>query len=235
MIPKLVHLSWKTKDILEDNHPLITNGVGRLQQMNPDWKFVVSDDDDIEQYLKNNLTSKGYELVRNVHIVQKSDLWRLFKIYNEGGLYIDIDRLCNVKLNDIFTDEIKWILPTCRDYDFSQDIMMSAPSNPIFAKTIDLFMQRKMEGCENTYFLGSQTYMHAITMMLCGQLINTNPGIEVMNDIRQKISELSFIKIYREDPPNDTLVYQGNEIDNWENTKRDFYAKSKIKHWTGEW
>jgi hypothetical protein len=77
--------------------------------------------------------------------------------------------------------------------------------------------------------------MHAITMMLCGQLINTNPGIEVMNDIRQKISELSFIKTYREDPPNHTLVYQGNEIDNWENTKRDFYAQSNIKHWTGEW
>jgi hypothetical protein len=235
MIPKLVHLSWKTKDILESNHPLITNGIGRLQQMNPNWKFVVSDDSDIEEYLKNNLTSKGYEYIRNVHIVQKSDLWRLFKIYIEGGLYIDIDRLCNVKLDDIINDEIKWVLPTCRDYDFSQDIMMSEPGNPVFAKTIELFMQRKIEGCENTYFLGSQTYMHSITMMLCGTLINTNPGLEIMNDIRKKISELSFVKTYREDPPNNTIVYHGNDIDNWENTKRDFYAQSSVKHWTGEW
>ena len=235
MIPKIVHLSWKSKDILQSDHPLITKGIGRLRDMNPEWTFVVSDDSDVDEYLKQNLTNKGYQLVKNVHIVQKGDLWRLFKIYNEGGLYIDIDRLCYVKLDTLFDNKTNWVLPTCRDYDFSQDFMMSSPRNPVFAKTIEFFMQRKNEGCENTYFLGSQTYMHAITTMLCGTMINTNPGIDVMNNIRLTIQQMPFIKTYREDPPYDTIVYKGNDVNDLENLKRDFYAKSGIKHWTGEW
>lgn len=235
MIPKIVHLSWKTKDILDSDHPLITRGVGRLRNMNTDWTFVVSDDSDVDNYLKENLTTKGYQLIENSHIVQKSDLWRLFKVYREGGLYIDIDRLCNVKLNTLFDAKTNWVLPTCRDYDFSQDFMMSSPENPVFAKTIDLFMQRKKDGYDNTYFLGAQTYMHAISILLCGSLINTDPGVDVMNNIRSVISQMEFIKTYREDPPYDTIVYKGDDVKDLEDLKRDFYAKSNIRHWTGEW
>jgi hypothetical protein len=36
MIPKKVHLSWKTKDLLDSESPLITEGVKKLIELNPE-------------------------------------------------------------------------------------------------------------------------------------------------------------------------------------------------------
>jgi hypothetical protein len=98
-----------------------------------------------------------------------------------------------------------------------------------------MYLQRVREGHTSQYFLGPQTYMHAVTYTLLGEEVNTNPGIEKMNLIRDKFKEMEFIKTYREVPPNDTIIYKGNIGDELEVLKRDFYAKEGIKHWTGEW
>src|SRR6056300_1250593 len=116
MIPKIVHVTWKTKDILQSNSSLIQNGLKKLVELNPDWEVRVYDDSDIDTYLQQNL-SADYDLIKDDHIVAKSDLWRLLKIYLEGGLYIDVDRLCNVKLSSIIDKETSWVLPTYKDSD----------------------------------------------------------------------------------------------------------------------
>ena len=99
MIPKIVHLTWKTKDILDSDSPIIVNGARKLVDMNPDWKVTVYDDNEVNSYLKDVLDASDYKLIQDKHIVQKSDIWRLFKIYLEGGMYMDIDRLCNKSLS----------------------------------------------------------------------------------------------------------------------------------------
>ena len=83
MIPKIVHTTWSTKDILNSNSILIQNGLKKIIELNPDWEVRVYDDYDIEQYLKEKL-GLDYDLVKDDHIVAKSDIWRLLKIYIEG-------------------------------------------------------------------------------------------------------------------------------------------------------
>ena len=150
---------------------------------------------------------------------------------------MDIDRLYNVSLSDIITsDTIKWVLPTFLEFDFSHDIMLSAPGNPVFIKAAQLHLERRKEGNKNIYFLGAQTYMHAITFSLMGKIINTDPGKEVFQEIRAKIKEADFIKTYRETSPLDTMVYRDDGIiKNHEDMKRDLYKEYELKHWTGEW
>ena len=236
MIPKIVHLTWKTKDIIDSHSPMIVNGVRRLIDMNPDWQVTVYEDEEVDSYLRDKLESSDYNLIKDAHIVAKSDLWRLFKIYLEGGMYMDIDRLCNKSLSSFITDDIRWVLPTCRDFDFSHDVMISAPHNPVYLETIKLYLQRRQEGNTNVYFLGSQTYMHAITHTLFGKVINTDPGIEVFKSMRQEIEKIPFIKIFREDPPNETILFDGSkETFDHEVLKRSLYNDTGIKHWTGEW
>jgi hypothetical protein len=47
---------------------------------------------------------------------------------------------------------------------------------------------------------------------------------------------MPVVKMYREDPPMNTVVYNDDgSIKDHEELKRDFYAKSGLKHWTGEW
>jgi mannosyltransferase OCH1-like enzyme len=235
LIPKLIHMSWKTKDVVHSQDELIQKGLHNLIALNPEWQLDISTDEEVDAYLQTVLGS-DYALVKDVGIVPQTDLWRLFKIYTEGGLYIDIDRLCNISLNDVLDDTTKCVLPTCEDADFSHDFMLSAPNNPIFANTIDLYLRRRKEGHTNVYFLGPQTYMHSVTYTLLGQIINSNPGPEIFDEIRKYIASTGFIKTYRESPPGDTMLYQESiTAEQWESMKRKFYADNQIKHWTGEW
>ena len=236
MIPKIVHMSWKSKDVVGSNSDLIKNGLRNLINLNPEWQVEISTDEEVDSYLKGVLQKDDYALLKDVEIVPKTDIWRLFKLYNEGGIYLDIDRFCNVRLDDLVDQETKWVLPTCADVDFSHDFMMTEPGNPAFANTINLYLSRRRAGHTNVYFLGPQTYMHGVTYTLFGQTLNTSPGKEAFDQIRDHISKISFIKTYRETPPYDTMLYKGDVTpEGWETMKRKFYADNNIKHWTGEW
>lgn len=227
-------MTWKSRDILNSRAPLIENGVKRFIELNPDWVVEMSEDSEVDDYLKQYLSQQDYQLIANEHIVAKSDLWRLIKIYNEGGMYLDIDRLCNKKLE--IDDEVRWVLPTCREHDFSQDIMISAPVNPVFLATIKLHLERRQQGHNNVYFLGAQTYMHAITMTVFDKLINTAPGDEEFKWMMNEFSKVPFIKTFREDPPHYTILYDGDiSNEQHEAMKRAFYASTNTKHWTNEW
>ena len=236
MIPKRVHLSWKTKDLLVSESPLITEGVKKLIELNPNWEVTIYDDAEVDAYLQKHLEPTLYALIANKHIVQKTDLWRLIKLFEEGGLYMDIDRFVDTPLDDLIAEGTKWVVPTCRDYDFSHDFMMTAPQNPVYSTAIQLYLQRLQEGHNNIYFLGPQTYMHAITLVVMGKMINTDPGVEVFDRIRETMDAAGFIKTYREDPPYNTIVYREGALGlNWEQEKRKFYAESGLKHWSGDW
>lgn len=238
MIPKIVHFSWINDSILTSNHQFPKNTIQRMIELSPEWKFELSTDEDIEQFLVDKLDKIDYDLIKDCHIVEKSDIWRLMKLYEEGGVYTDIDRLCNTSLNFVITDDVMCVLPTCVDNDFSQDFMCSAPNNPIFLETFKLVMDRRKAGHANTYFLGPQTYMHGVTKALFGNIIDVNAGPGVFGEIRKELANHSFIKTYREDPPYHTILYrpenQQIEFDH-ELMKRDFYTSFNIKHWTNEW
>lgn len=234
-IPKNVHLSWKHKNILNSQSPLILNGMKKLVDLNPDWQVTIYDDKDIDDYIKDALSRSDYDLIENTHIVAKTDIWRLLKLRSEGGLYVDIDRLCNISLSDLIDDKTMWVLPTYRDSDFSHDFMMTAPNNPAFDKAIDLYLDRRRMGHTNIYFLGPQTYMNAISIVLCGKMLNTDPGKDAFEHLRAAINQAPFIKTYRENPPNDTIIYKSDELIDLEIMKRQFYAEEGLRHWTGEW
>jgi len=234
-IPKIAHIAWKTKDVVNSQSPLILNGLRNLIDLNPDWNVIVYDDHDIDEYLKGVLNKRDYNLIKDLHVVVKSDLWRQFKLYNEGGLYMDIDRFCNIPLSEILEDGIRCVLPTCLEWDFSHDIILTEPNNPIQSQTIELIMQRRYEGYTNVFFLGPQTYMNAITKVLFGEMIHTDPGVEKFAKMRKEMEKIPFIKTYREHPPHDTILYRSDDKLDWEKLKKDFYAEANIKHWSGDW
>lgn len=233
MIPKKVHLAWTDKNIFDNQSPLIQQGIVKMRELNPDWQFTVYTDEEIESYLKDKLPPEVYTAIQPKHVVQKSDLWRLIKLYEEGGVYTDIDRFCDTPFPD--APEIKWFLPTCREYDFSHDFMMTAPGNPAFDIAIKLYMQRLMEGHTSVYFLGPQTYMHAVTVAITGHMINTNPEPEAFDRVRAWADKIGGIKIIREDPPYKTIIFKGDNGLDWEQEKRALYKSCGMKHWTGEW
>lgn len=234
-IPKKIHISWKNKDILNSNSFLIENGIKNLIKLNNDWEIEISDDTDVDNYLIDNMKD-DYTLVKNIAIVPKTDIWRLYKIYNEGGIYVDIDRFCDVNLNKIIPEDVSVILPVCRNYDFAQDLMISEPKNVLFKNAIEMYLHRKRLGYNHIYFLGAQTYMHAITYTFFGKMIDTNPGESVFKNIIDEISNTKDILIFEENPPYFTFLYRSNKIQkDWVLAKKEFYKEQNVKHWTDEW
>ena len=238
MIPRQIFLTWKSKDIVNHPSPIVQMGVRNLIKQNPAWSVTVYEDADIDEYLRANLMPSDWDLIRGEHIVAKSDLWRLLKIYLEGGCYMDIDRLVNIPMDEIVTEGVQWVLPTCLDHDFSHDFMCSSAENPALFAAIVLHLQRRMQGLKNVYLLGPQTWMHAVSQTLMGQQIETGAGAAAFAAIREQIAKMPFIKTYRESPPYDTITYR-HDPDAWpydhEAEKRRLYADNGMKHWTGEW
>jgi|694.fasta_scaffold03268_9 mannosyltransferase OCH1-like enzyme len=235
MIPKIVHISWVSEDIVDSKNPIVLNGLRNVIDMNPDWTVKINIDSDVRKYLRENLSLSDYALLVDRPFVELCDLWRLIKVYNEGGLYIDIDRYYNIPMHSVIdNDLIQLLLPINGDYDFSQDLICSAPGNPFLRAAIDLNTARRRAGSKNTYYLGAQTYMHAITQTLFGQIIDTDPGQKVFADIKKHLSNIPFVKIYTEILPNDTLVYRHNEetyLSGNGQGKVELYRDFAVRHW----
>ena len=88
-----------------------------------------------------HLPADDYARVAPLHPVEKTDVWRLLKMWREGGIYTDIDRRWNVKVRSFVTNATRLVLPTQhgfgisrteQSFDFSQDFMCSARHNPLF-------------------------------------------------------------------------------------------------------
>ena len=237
-IPKTIHISWKSKDILEVDHIFPKNTIQKLVSLADGWNPVISDDLDIEKYLKSNLSTVDYFLLHDKHIVEKVDVWRLLKMYNEGGLYTDIDRLCNTSINSIIDETTKLVLPECENSDFSQDFMCSAPNNPMFREALNLNLQRRKSGIKDIYLLGPQTYFHGITTIMTGQMVQIQPGNEIFEKLRNIIYDSGFIVTYVETPPQKTILYRPENVQidfDYELEKKNFYLKYEVGHWTNVW
>lgn len=237
-IPKIVHATWKTKDVINSDSIFYKNCLGNIATLSPNWDIQISDDDDVEEYLKQNLSDDDYTLLSYRSIIEKIDVWRLVKLYNEGGVYIDMDRLCNVSLDDILNENTMLVLPTCADHDFSHDFMMSAPGNPIFSETLKLNLKRRYNGANDIYFLGPQTYFHGIIKAMFGKEMCIESGSHNFNEMRNILNEVDFIETYREVPPLHSIIYRPElkQINfDYHIEKKKFYQQYNIKHWTNVW
>ena len=55
MIPKKVHITWKTKDLLQSESPIVTEGIKKLIELNPEWEVTIYDDEEVDTYLQRRL------------------------------------------------------------------------------------------------------------------------------------------------------------------------------------
>ena len=218
-IPKIINYSRKDKDIKDNKHPLIQNGLKRMIELNPDWDVVISDDGDIEKYLKENLSLKDYTDIKDRHIVEKTDLWRLIKLYNEGGVYHDLDRYCNISMNSIITKNIKFVLPTHEDYGFTHCFMATSPKNPVFCEAIkDNIKKRKELGSKKIenkiLILGAITWSKTVFDTLFNftgyshKKINNGVNWRMMDeDVRSPLYECKYTTTYKERPWSFTMTF----------------------------
>lgn len=86
VIPPVLHLTWKSKRL-----PYYGRANWKLwRKLNPGLKINVYDDDDIQAYVSKFFPEFG-EFWDELKPVQKADVFRYVIMWNEGGVYADID------------------------------------------------------------------------------------------------------------------------------------------------
>jgi hypothetical protein len=158
VFPKLVHVNWPDKNVINKDFAVITHGIKRIRDQNPDWQVLLHDDHDIIEMIKNFQppASGGKEgkewfpesmrtQLLNGHIIEQTDAFRLMVMYEQGGLYTDIDRVANIPLAEVIDiEQTKLVVPTYFDVNFAQDLFGSAPKN-------DLMMNILRRQCEKRH------------------------------------------------------------------------------------
>jgi|TARA_Y100000389_G_scaffold76904_1_gene73686 hypothetical protein len=102
MIPKIIHQTWKTKDL-----PSVFDFIYKHNiQSNTNFIFNLWTDNNtgnnIDDFIKNNYP-RIYNVYSNIKLgVQKSDIARLTILHYYGGIYIDLDILLLKSLDNLF-------------------------------------------------------------------------------------------------------------------------------------
>ncbi|MCP5027773.1 MAG: hypothetical protein GY929_15975 [Actinomycetia bacterium] len=234
-IPQLVHVSWKNEGVLGSNYPIVLNGIATIVRLNPDWQLQIHDDADVEQYLETHLSTEDYRHLNGKHIVEKVDLWRLLKIYNEGGMYTDVDRHCNISMREVMSEGIRCILPMQMDINFCHDVMISVPYNPIFKTAIELNLVRRKQGY-GIFELGPDTYFDAVCIHLLGEQIGCPPSTHHLTRLREIIRRAPDLDTFREGGSKGTLLHRVHG-EAWRagngGSTGEFYDSEGVEHWAG--
>jgi mannosyltransferase OCH1-like enzyme len=241
-IPKILHVTWKDRlDLTHPSNLLIQNGVAQFARMNPDWTVELSTDEELNNYLKLHLLPSDYHLVASKHMAEKSDLWRLLKMCNTGGIYMDIDRLSNTQVTDYIKNTTKLIIPQFYGFDspgtlinFSQDFFGSAPGNKVFCEAAkENVHRRRSDKSLTTYNLGPHLYTEMVSSILFGAKFIENPPNDVKKFVRrQLILYRDIVSTYREIPPLHTISYRSsNSSSAWHAVARNKLRGKGYRPW----
>jgi hypothetical protein len=113
--------------------PVPDHVFSRWRNLNPNYEIDFSLDDDCINFLKNNFN----EYIVNLFItikegMIKADLWRLCKLYINGGIYADVDLVPYLNIDTLNKDITFYSCIDISDSRIFQALMIiSKPKNPL--------------------------------------------------------------------------------------------------------
>lgn len=205
IIPLNLYQTWHNKDLPQN----MQNCIQELQNINPEFKYHLFDDNDcrlfIEKYFSKKFLDSFDKLIPGAY---KADLWRYCVLYINGGIYLDIKfyPVNNFKLINLTDKEY-----FCRDVALSQSgiynaIMVSKPKNELLMIAIN----RIVENVDNNFYGISS--LEPTGPILLKNIFNENNIMDVelslnkldnvYNIFLKDIPILSIYKEYRNEQKN---------------------------------
>lgn len=107
-IPKIIYQTWKTKNL----DVKLQNIRNKIQNLNPTYEMKLFDDNDIEEWIKNTFNDTIiYNTYKKLKIgAGRADFWRYLILYQNGGIYLDIDSNINKPLDLLIQESDKAII-----------------------------------------------------------------------------------------------------------------------------
>ncbi len=146
MIPKNIYQIY----LYEKDIPIqIKDNIDRIKKQNPNYKYRLFTEKDIDIFIKNNYSKDIYDTYNTINWnVVKADLFRYLLIYKIGGIYLDIKSCFKKPLDDIIKIDNNYILSYWKKPcnvkllghskgEFVNFFIISKPNHPFLKKVID--------------------------------------------------------------------------------------------------
>lgn len=173
MIPKKI---WQTYKTDFDNLPeCAIQPVRTWIDRNPDWEYNYFNDDDMMDFVFDNYGSEWVDIFNSCLVpVMKADIWRVMILQVYGGLYADVDTICNVPLSKWFDDlqNYKMIVSAEHELHFQQWTFLSDKENPV----LDRILFNMKGSLDNKEIYKNPNFVHHTT----GPLIFTKSILEYL-------------------------------------------------------
>ena len=143
-IPCNIIQTWCTKNTSTEFKSLSQSWITK----NPNYSYVLYDDDDCEKFIKEHFDEKVYSAyIRIIPGAFKADLFRYCVLYIYGGIYADIDTICLNTIDLFLNRDVEFITPI--DLNMSEFVekqgshnlfnafMGSIPKHPILLDCIN--------------------------------------------------------------------------------------------------
>lgn len=134
---KIPRIIWQTNFTSKASLPVYANYLfNRLMGFDFEYRFLVTADRD--EYMKKYAPQRYLDAYNQLTVgAAQADLWRLFVLYNEGGVYMDIDAHAVWPLSKILPPEQKELFLMTK-HRYSNYFIASAPANEYLKKCIDI-------------------------------------------------------------------------------------------------
>lgn len=142
MIPKII---WQTyKDPFNQLPKYAKDAAQTWKDLNPDYKYIYMDDNDCRSFILHEFGEDWLEIFDNYPLgVMKADLWRYMIIYIYGGVYSDLDTICNIPISSWINTNTDMVI--CIDDDnkhYAQLAFAATPNHPTLKIVLDLIKER---------------------------------------------------------------------------------------------
>ncbi|GGF04143.1 hypothetical protein GCM10011383_14020 [Hymenobacter cavernae] len=159
-IPRIIHQTFMTKSLPAD----LQENVDNIRRMNPGWKHLLHDDDDIKKFISENygpVVLSYFERINPRYGAARADLFRYLLLYKHGGVYLDIKSACTRPLDEVLTPEDRYLLAHWRNKpgeihaefgtskevshiaggEYQQWHVIAAPGHPFLKAVIETVLQ----------------------------------------------------------------------------------------------
>lgn len=129
MIPKLIWQTYEVpfKELLPETKQCIQTWIDQ----NPTWKHMYMDAEERKNFVLHEFGEEWYELFSscNLGIVQ-ANIWRCMVVYTYGGVYCDLDTICNDSIESWIKEDFELILSEDDDANSSDPAIYIFAASP---------------------------------------------------------------------------------------------------------
>ncbi len=162
---------WQTNYSNKVTLPVYCNYlVNRLLSRDYDYRYVSTEER--AEYIKANADTRTFEAYSKLTDgAAQADFWRIFTLYNEGGIYMDIDGHLVWNLSAIIGEDDSEVVITRRD-KYTNFFLATEKGSPFLKDTLDIIIdnieQRRIDG--GVFNLTGPT---TLNMALEGKTVNS--------------------------------------------------------------